>query len=151
MFFVCNGCSNENRPDGLPPLFPVTLTILLDDQPIDSALVILYTEDKAIANWTIGSVTDADGKAIIVTHGQFRGAPAGKFKVCVSKRELPRSSMGSDMPSIVGPQIQPTAGMPQVIEHVDPIFGKPESSPLEIEVSPQRKMMVVTLNVHKPK
>ncbi|MCL2622354.1 MAG: hypothetical protein FWD31_01705 [Planctomycetaceae bacterium] len=113
--------------------------------------MILYTEDKAIANWTIGSVTDADGKAIIVTHGQFRGAPAGKFKVCVSKRELPRSSMGSDMPSIVGPQIQPTAGMPQVIEHVDPIFGKPESSPLEIEVSPQRKMMVVTLNVHKPK
>ena len=148
-----SGCNRENRPPGLPDLYPVTLTILLDDQPLAGALVFLHTENPEIANWTVGSYTDNDGKAIIVTHGQFRGAPAGKFKVCVSKTEMPeglaeQEGMG-DMGSFSAAPV--TGGMPTPIRHVDPSFGQQETTTLEIEIIPQgKKMTEITLNVHRP-
>ena len=151
--FVCGGCSNEYRPGDLPPLFPVTLTILRDGQPLDHAMVTLYTENPSIVKWTIGGETDADGKAVIVTHGQFHGAPAGAFKVCVLKREYPQIPAERDaapMPSVGGaiPQAGP---IPPPIDLVDPLFFSPESTPLEIEIPRQKKGVALTLNVHAPK
>lgn len=134
-FLICDGCSKDNRPKDLPRLYPVTLSIMSDDQPIGKALVFLYAEDKAIANWTVSGVTEADGNAIIVTHGQFRGAPEGKFKVCVKKVE---------------PALGP-GGKPQVIHHVDPKFGEPETTPLEAEITPRKKMTNLTFHVNKPR
>jgi len=148
VILVCIGCSGENRPADLPVLYPVTLTILLDDQPLENAMVVLHTDDVSIAKWTVGSYTNAAGEAIIMTHGQFRGAPAGKFKVCVSKQELPGAPT-EDL-TVIGSTVQPGMGMPTVIHHVDPIFGKRETTPLEVEVPPQRKTTTLTLNVHKP-
>ena len=146
---VCSGCSTENRPPGLPPLHPVTLTFLLEDQPLDNALVILYPENEAFANWTVGSYTDTSGKAIIVTHGQFRGAPAGKFKVCVSKNALPdpRKRENGKVVFDLGSETK----MPASINHVDPKFGKRETTPLEIEIpATGSKATNLTLQVHKP-
>ena len=133
-FFLCGGCSQDNRPEGLPKLYPVTLTILQDDQPLYNALVFLHTENESDAKWTVSSVTDAEGKAIIVTHGQFRGSPAGKFKVCVRKAEVDEESRG----------------VPKLIHYVDTKFGDPKKTPLEIEVPESKKMTTLTLNVHKP-
>jgi len=130
---VCNGCFKDNRPKGLPRLYPVTLTITMDGQPLGEAIVMLHAENEADAKWTVASQTDADGKAIIATHGQFRGAPAGKFKVCVSKVEA----------------LDDLRGRPQVKDYVDPIFAVHESTPLEIEVSPKGATNI-TLSVYKP-
>ena len=151
-FLVCSGCSGENRPPGLPALYPVTLTIMLDGQPLADALVFLHPEDQAIANWTVGSYTDAEGRAIIVTHGQFRGAPAGKFKVCVSKMEIPSSPAAQDAEvGHIGQMSVPVGGMPTPIRHVAPIFSNQETTPLEIEIVPQgRRMTEFTLEVHRP-
>ena len=149
--FVCGGCSKENRPRDLPPLFPITLTFLLDGQPLDNAMVMFYTENQAIAKWTVGGITDAEGKAIIVTHGQFHGVPAGTFKVCVSKRVFPDEPDENVVASIVGSEIRPMGKMPVPIDHVDPLFCKPENTPLKIEIAPQKKMMAQTFNVHGPK
>ena len=128
------GCSRVNRPADLPRLFPVTLMITLDNQPLDDALVVLHMEDGPDAKWTVGSRTDSAGQAVITTHGQFRGAPAGKFKVCVSKSE------GIE-----------EGGRPKLVQHVDPLFADPKSTPLEIEVSDKGKVTNSTLNVHKPR
>ena len=156
IWLVCGGCSPENRPADLPPLFPVTLTIMLGDQPLDNALITFYSENEEIAKWTVGSVTDANGKAIIVTHGQFRGSPAGQFKVCVKKVKLE----GDDEAGIKKPQnsfvvdfspSQQPAKMPKMIYIVDPLFGQPEKTPLEIEIPAGKKMTNLTLTVHKPK
>jgi len=152
---ICNGCSKENRPADLPALYPVTITFTLDGQPLADALVNLHTEDTAIAKWTIGSYTDAEGKAIIVTHGQFRGAPAGKFKVCVKKTTLPgdedsrNRERSSEFVVDFSPAQQPP-GMPIVTNHVHAEFGKQETTPLEIEVSASKKMLNLTFDVHKP-
>ena len=129
------GCSRDNRPEDIPRLYPVTLTIMLDDRPLDNAIVMLYAESGADAQWTVGSQTDTQGQAIIMTHGQFSGAPAGKFKVCVSK-----SSVDGE------------GTMLKLTHDVDPLFGDPTTTPLEIEISPKGKATTsLTLNVHKPK
>ena len=153
VIFVVAGCSGEKRPPDLPKLYPVTLTITMDGQPLEDALVNLYTEDQSISKWTVGSTTNAEGKAVIVTHGQFRGAPEGKFKVCVRKVELEgeqqilensQSGLVVDSPGV-------GTGMPKTIEHVDPKFGSRATTTLEIEIIPQgKKMTEITLNVHGP-
>ncbi|MCL2624324.1 MAG: hypothetical protein FWD31_11735, partial [Planctomycetaceae bacterium] len=82
---VFGGCTKENRPDDMPPLYPVTITFTLDGQPLAGALVNLHTEDKAVEKWKTASYTASNVNIIIVTHGQFRGSPASKIKVCVKK------------------------------------------------------------------
>ena len=150
VILVCSGCSGENRPEGLPALYPVTLTILLDDKPIEGALVFLHSEDPAIKKWTVGSYTNAEGKAIVMTHGQFQGAPAGKFKVCVSKQEVPGGPPPGEGGNSIGSTVVETGFQPPV-HHVAPVFGKRETTPLEIEVLPNRKMLELTLEVHGPR
>ena len=155
-FFLCSGCSDGNRPADLPRLFPVTLHIQLDGQPLPEALVLLHSENEKISKWTVGGYTDADGKTFLVTHGQFRGAPAGRFKVCVSKQgappeiqELFDANRNSMAPSNLAIDMSMT--MPKQIEHVDSLFRSPESTPLEIEISPKgKKTVTFTLEVHKP-
>lgn len=149
MFLGCYGCSNDNRPKDLPRLYPVTLTITLEDQPLDNAHVSLYAENVSDAKWTVGCRTDSQGKAVIMTHGQFRGSPAGKFKVCVRKSESESADTQADTSlSVYGPTGTGSV-MPKITNLVDPLFADPKSTPLEIEVSP-KGTTIQTFNVHKP-
>jgi hypothetical protein len=152
IFLVCSGCSNDNRPKDFPRLYPVTLTITQDDQPLDNALVLLYAENEVDARWTVGSRTDAQGKAIIMTHGQFRGSPAGKFKVCVMKSESSDAGTDASSPaplSVYGDMTNTRSVVPKITNLVDPLFANPKSTPLEIEVLPKGTTNL-TLSVHKP-
>ena len=133
-FLVYSGCSGNNRPKELPRLFPVTLTITLDDQPLGDANVLLCAENEADVKWTIGGWTNADGEVTIGTQGQFSGSPSGKFKVCVVKSEVIKKDQ--DTPATV-------------VDCVDRLFANPKSTPLEIEVSPKGATNL-TLSVHKP-
>ena len=81
---VTVGCGGEQRPDGLPPTYPLSIKVLQEGQPLDDATVTLYFADGSM-NWTIGGVTDAGGVAKMYTHGKFEGAPEGSFNVTVSK------------------------------------------------------------------
>lgn len=152
-FLVCSGCNRDNRPADLPKLYPVILDITVDGQPLDNALVVLHAENEAIAKWTVGSVTDAAGKAIIVTHGQFQGAPEGKFKVCVRKVEMEGAeAMRQESQSgLVGGLTPAPSQMPKMVEYVDSLFGDPKTTILEIEIPASKKTTTMTLNVHKPK
>jgi len=132
ILFAHAGCSRDNRPKDLPRLFPATLTVTLDEQPLADAIVTLYPENEADARWTVGGWTDSNGKATIVTHGQFHGSPAGKFKVGVTKSEAKGS----------GPSLR-------VTHLVDPVFADPQKTPLEIEVS-SKGTTNLTLSVYKP-
>ena len=145
---VCVGCSGGNRPKDLPRLFPVTLTITMDDQPLADATVMLYAENTADAKWTIGGQTDATGNVTIVSHGQFHGAPAGKFKVCVTKSEMKESAPERVLAS--APTENTTMGFQRPTHLVDPLFADSKSTPLEIEVSPKGTTNL-TLSVHKPR
>ena len=77
------GCG-QKTPDGMPDLQPTTLTVIQGGSPLADATVNLKSLDPSTA-WTCGGVTDAKGVATLVTHGQYKGAPVGKYKVSVSK------------------------------------------------------------------
>ena len=77
------GCGPK-LPDGMPKLNPTTITVIQDGQPLAEAMVTLKAVDES-SKWTSGGMTDAKGVATIVTHGQYKGVPAGKYKVAVAK------------------------------------------------------------------
>jgi len=79
-----SGCG-EQLPPGLPELHPTTITITQGGENLADATVSLFPEDTALSRWPAGGVTDQNGKATLKTYGKYSGAPAGKFKVMVSK------------------------------------------------------------------
>ena len=81
---LLSGCNRQKRPDGMPPLFPCDITITQDGKPLDEADVRLVLE-SGTTDWITAGKTNASGVAKLSTHAQFAGAPAGTFKVLVSK------------------------------------------------------------------
>ena len=137
------GCHRTPRPEGLPELHLVTLTVFQDGLPLVGADVMLYPLDTTGA-WTHGSRTDDNGKARIVTHGQFVGVPEGKFKVTISKN------------LVVEPEAEnPPSGMPgsqgtrnRVFDLVDLAYKTRETTPLELEV--KKGKTIKDFDVGKP-
>ena len=78
------GCSNDSRPNDLPPLFPCKITITQEGTPLGGATVTLEPQGMENTKYRSSSVTDDTGKAVLCTYG-FPGVPAGKYKVCVVK------------------------------------------------------------------
>ena len=82
---LTSGCG-QKLPAGMPKLYPVTITLTSDGQPLVGAGVSAYT-DIANFSWSIAGVTDENGQTELLTSGQYRGAPEGKLTVCVEKIE----------------------------------------------------------------
>jgi len=87
------GCNSDNKLEGMPDLIRnASITVTQNQEPLPDAQVILSSADGSVT-WTVGGTTDASGVAKLVTHGQYPGAPAGKFKVTVTKQERPVSKI----------------------------------------------------------
>lgn len=122
------GCGQE-LPDGMPELYPTTLTFTQEGKPLAEASVVLVPQFDCA--WMVSGLTDADGSVRLKTHGKYDGAPAGKFKICVTKTvsegELP--TMGSSQ-----------AAVPMTFyQAVEAQYGKADTTPLEIEIGADKK------------
>jgi len=88
LLFTCalllSGCGGSNTPPGFPKLYPVSLKVIQEGQPLAGASVNLRISDNSMT-WSIGGRTDERGVAVLWTHGKFCGVPAGTFKVAVEK------------------------------------------------------------------
>ena len=122
------GCNQTPKPEGLPKLYSVTLKILQEGTPLAGAEVMFYPIDE-MGKWTHGGRTDENGVAQIVTHGQYSGVPAGKFKVTVSKSLVVEPEADSNM-SVPGVQ----NSLNKVFDLVDLVYKTKDSTPLEIEI-----------------
>ena len=87
-FFLCVlplgfilGCGPK-LPDGMPKLYPVTITVTQDGVPLADANLIL---SGGAGIWISTGTTDAQGTATPFTQGKYVGIPAGTFKVAVTK------------------------------------------------------------------
>jgi uncharacterized protein (DUF779 family) len=123
------GCC-ENRPDGLPKLYPVSLQFTQDGVPCGGASAHLVPQDEML--WAIGGSTDVTGTVVFKTHGKFAGVPAGKYKITVSKIE--REEVGSTPKSMYESQ--------EIVLYdlIDQVYSYPKMTPLEIEVVPGKKL-----------
>ena len=119
------GCGGEPRPDGFPKLYPVSLTFIQEGEPVADAAVILLPQDDN--RWSSGGATDANGVAVLRTHGRFLGVPVGKYKVMVTKQEI--VPIGATTPDPLG-----AYGLTNSYDLINPDFFNPNRTPFEIEV-----------------
>ncbi|WP_437187288.1 carboxypeptidase regulatory-like domain-containing protein [Planctomicrobium sp. SH668] len=127
------GCRQEKRPDGLPELHPAEVTVIQDGKPLAGALVRLVSDSNDL-KWSCGGATDENGVAVLKTIGEFHGVPAGKYKVLISKLEIPPTS-GTDLSNL---NSKPAANSTGTANLVDLKFSSPASTPLELTVEKGR-------------
>jgi len=90
------GCSGPLKPDGFPPLYPVSVLVIQDGKPLGGALVSLHGTENSPLKWGVFAETDSNGKAVFVTHGKFYGAPEGDYLITVEKEEVVEVSRRGD-------------------------------------------------------
>lgn len=126
------GCSGTKLPNGMPPLHPLTVTLIQEGHPLSGADIFLLPE-TGDSVWNIGGVSDHDGKVVPMTHGKYKGVPAGRYKACVSKVEAT---------TVAG------RSLPDEYDLVDPKLKSPQTTALTLEVGPGKNN--ITLDVGKP-
>ena len=85
------GCNKQELPEGMPEIFPLTLNVTAGGEPAADMLFTFYADGLA---WGVGGKSDAQGKAVIMTQGQYSGAPAGEYTVTVSNYFVTPSKYG---------------------------------------------------------
>ena len=122
------GCQGEYRPPGLPKLMPCAVTVIdIDGTPLSGAAITLFSPD---VDWAAVGMTDANGVAEISVNNQFKGAPAGRYKVVIYKRQGFCTYSGvPDFPPHVLVDVRD-----QVAYFINPRYSQPDRTPFEIEV-----------------
>jgi len=90
---LLSGCGGPARPADLPPLYPCTVTVLQDGQPLSEGVVSLSSTDPSF-KWAVFAQLDASGKGKLFTQGLYPGAPEGEYKVVISKEETVTEQIG---------------------------------------------------------
>lgn len=141
------GCGSVEMPDGMPSLIPATIVLTQAEKPLADAELTLYSTSTPPSSWAVSGKTDAAGKAVLMTSGQYKGAPAGPYTLCVRKAEV---EIKPDLKDEDGKPMEFTAEQtsnPQTMDMrylnyfdtVDPQYWKPDTSKLKIEVSDANK------------
>jgi len=136
---LLSGCGGDKRPPGFPKLYPVSLKVMQEGQPLSEAAVSLSISDRSMT-WSIGGVTDEQGIVVLWTHGKFRGAPAGMFKVAVNKlynegeKEMIEAGNREDFATAAKIQVNS-------FSYVKEEYNSVDTTPIEIEITSKSKMI----------
>jgi hypothetical protein len=87
VLLLCNGC-DSSLPDELGVLYPVTITITNDGQPIDNVTVMLSNKTTSFGAWAHTGITDSNGTTQIQTvlgSRYGKGVPEGKYTITLVK------------------------------------------------------------------
>jgi hypothetical protein len=122
------GCAKEERPDGLPDLFPCILTFTQEGKPLAGATVEVVGVDSS--QWSAGGMTDGAGRVELVTYGKFKGVRAGRHKVVVNKHESEASTSDVEMEAGIV-----LSGQPKIFSVVEQQYTTSETTPWEVEIS----------------
>ena len=141
------GCSRQRVPDGFPKLVSVTLTITQEGTPLAGAMVSLIDPSGSVP-FTVGGITNEKGSVILYTHGLHKGAPLGKFKVCIVKTE---SDSVPPAPALYTPEFEAYTqalkkNPPKTYTLVEKRYTNLNTTPLELDISGS---LTTTLDVGK--
>ncbi len=123
------GCSGKKDPwiAQRPKTVPVTGVVLLDQKPIEGAVVAFLSEDQQSG---ASAMTQADGTFALTTFEENDGAVPGVYRVTISKTlvKTKDAANGEDSGIVTG------------IEHVIPeTYTRADKSVLTAEVKPDEK------------
>jgi len=138
-FVLFVGCGPQ-LPDGMPRLYPVTITVTQEGQPFPEALVSLRSVDTAATGtWTIGGRTGADGTVELYTSG-FRGAPVGTFRVVLFRED----NVGLAEREAAALRGDPFEGIVvRIWSLVQEEYNHPDRTPIEIEITPDTRTLTI--------
>lgn len=124
---VAVGCQKgPKKPADLPALYPTTVTVVYDDgTPVDGATVALRPAGGGNAKWNLTGVTDAQGKLVLKTNGNWDGAPVGSYEAMVTKEV-------AEMEESTEPGA--SAVVKSRTNYIDTKFNNPKTSGLTAEV-----------------
>jgi hypothetical protein len=120
------GCG-EQRPAGMPPLYPATVTVTRGSEPLSGVFVALRAEEEALGIWSSSGITGQDGSIRFKTQGKYDGVPAGKYKVVLSLEEMEDA----------GKKFYYRVSL------IDPKFNEESTTPAEFEVKKSGNMLSV--------
>ncbi|MDR2440329.1 MAG: carboxypeptidase-like regulatory domain-containing protein [Planctomycetaceae bacterium] len=99
IFLFSTAChKGRQAPADLPKLYRCVIHLTQENQPVSDALISLRSTDSGNKQWVVGGASDETGKAEIFTDIYFKGAPAGEYKVVVTKTEVITPSMPAVLP-----------------------------------------------------
>lgn len=121
------GCGGAGRVDGEYPVHSASGTITQKGQPLDSAQVIFYHEEKGKP--PARGTTDSSGRFTLTTYNQGDGAVTGNFKVTVKKVVSDGPQVSDDEP------IDPKVGEKMQVKSLVPAkYGSPATTDLKATV-----------------
>ena len=118
LFFTVTLTACEKRPKGFPKVYPCQIKVTQEGEPLEAAIVTCIPDNPELKKWVITGKTDADGILTLMTQ-TYPGAPKGTYKVTVTKMNAVPGEMGIPVPA----------------NHVDLVFGDPETTTLTLEVT----------------
>ena len=129
-------CSKVQKPSDLPDLFPTTITIVQEGQPVEKATVNLLPEGNS--KWFAGGLTNAQGVCKVRTQGKYDGAPVGKYDVVVYKTSILESEtrkqpVPSD-PVEAKAYYDKVAKEEKFFDSIELKYKKPTTTDLKIEI-----------------
>ena len=130
------GCGDSARPKDLPSLYSCTVLVIQDGKPLEEARVELHSEGEQ--KYVPTAYTDASGIAVMQTHG-FSGAPAGKYKITVSK------NIEDDVVYQIGEEGEQVVASYNVYKTVDDQHSSASTTPHEVEVGRKTSRMEVNV------
>jgi len=122
------GCGGDHgRPADLPRLFPVSITITQENQPLEGATVTVVSKTPSKYGTSSGT-TNASGTVTLRTYG-FNGVPAGEYAVMVTRvgDENQRESLTPEGETVM------VGG--QAFNYVDVQFSDESTTPLSLTVT----------------
>ena len=79
------GCKRGRaKPEGMPDLYPCSVTLTQEGKPLEGANVILYSTSPNF-KWAVGGISDSTGLVVLRTNGFYDGVPEGAYKVTLTK------------------------------------------------------------------
>jgi hypothetical protein len=139
---VYSGCNRESKPADFPKLYHCQIKVTQNNVPVSDIQVSLY--DINVTNrWVVFGQTDHNGNATIRTHGSFNGAPAGKYKVVLTKLE--EEGQGWDNPDSPTPKWVEDI---KIYSLIDEKYTKPETTPFELVI--ESKSVAETFEIGQP-
>jgi hypothetical protein len=85
LMLMCMSCGKNlpPRPEGMPKLYPCTVTATFGGVPIAGVCVVLFPQTEN-EKWKPTGITNAEGYAKLSTSYGYPGAPAGTYTVTFS-------------------------------------------------------------------
>ena len=92
VLLAIGGCgTGPVKPDHIPELTPLTITVNYHGQPVDGASVLMAPTS---GRFSAAGTTDRAGRAVMKTDATYEGVVPGAYRVSVTKLETPEVDLG---------------------------------------------------------